>query len=106
MLKLPLSALMLTTACMCGPALAATEPGKSSEAAQAAQARSKPLQRCDQLSGKAELACLHKARERIVDARRKREASGKGEERALTPTDDKAGAAKPAPVAKKDDAKK
>ena len=39
-------------------------------------ARKKPLQRCDQLNDKAELECLKKARERIVEARKKREAAG------------------------------
>lgn len=48
------------------------------EVADADAARKKPLQRCDQLSDKAEIECLQKARERIVDARRKREAGGKG----------------------------
>lgn len=37
--------------------------------------RHKPLQRCDQLAEKAQLECLHKARERVVDARTKRQAS-------------------------------
>lgn len=40
-------------------------------------ARKKPLQRCDQLKDKAELDCLQKARERIVEARQKREQSDK-----------------------------
>jgi hypothetical protein len=35
--------------------------------------RSKPLQRCDELKDKAQLDCLEKARERIVEARKKRE---------------------------------
>ena len=35
--------------------------------------RRKPLQRCDQLNGDAELECLQKARERVVEARNKRE---------------------------------
>ena len=46
-----------------------------SETAKADAARKKPLQRCDQLSDKAELDCLHKARERIVQARNKREST-------------------------------
>ena len=41
---------------------------------EAQQARKKPLQRCDQLKGDAELDCLQKARERVVEARQKREA--------------------------------
>lgn len=48
------------------------------EIAEADAARKTPLQRCDQLSDKAEIECLQKARERILDARRKREAAGKG----------------------------
>jgi hypothetical protein len=35
--------------------------------------RKKPLQRCDQLNGDAELECLQKARERVVETRKKRE---------------------------------
>jgi hypothetical protein len=49
----------------------------ASETAQADVARKKPLQRCDQLNDKAELDCLQKARERIVEARQKREHSDK-----------------------------
>jgi hypothetical protein len=45
------------------------------EVADADAARKKPLQRCDQLSDKAEIACLQKAREGIVAARKKRETS-------------------------------
>ena len=47
------------------------------DAAQADAARKKPLQRCDQLGDKAEIECLRKARERIVEARKQREGSGK-----------------------------
>ena len=47
----------------------------ASEAAQSDAERKKPLQRCDQLKGQAELDCLNKARERIVEARKKREGS-------------------------------
>ena len=46
----------------------------ASEVAQADAQRKKPLQRCDQLSDKAEIECLQKARERIVEARQKRQA--------------------------------
>jgi hypothetical protein len=63
-----------------GPVAAATEPAKAepakSEVAKADQNRKKPLQRCDELAGKAQLECLKKARERIVEARNKREAAG------------------------------
>lgn len=45
----------------------------ASETAKADAARKKPLQRCDQMADQAELDCLHKARERIVEARKKRE---------------------------------
>ena len=54
-------------------ALHGTLQAAESETAKADAARKKPLQRCDQLSDKAELECLHKARERIVQARSKRE---------------------------------
>ena len=45
----------------------------ASETAKADAARKKPLQRCDQMTDQAELDCLQKARERIVEARKKRE---------------------------------
>ena len=51
------------------------EPAKS-EIAKADQNRKKPLQRCDELKDKAQLDCLQKARERVVEARAKREAKG------------------------------
>lgn len=61
------------------------DPGKKeatkNEVAKADAARKKPLQRCDQVSDKAEIECLQKARERVVEARRKREASGKSDDR-------------------------
>jgi hypothetical protein len=66
------------------------------EVAEADANRKKPLQRCDQLSDKAEIECLKKARERIVEARRKREtASTKAVPAAAssTPTADKKDAA-------------
>jgi hypothetical protein len=47
--------------------------GAAGETAKADAARKKPLQRCDQLSDKAEIECLHKARQRVVEARKKRE---------------------------------
>lgn len=106
MLKLSLAALTSLAFFISAPAFAATAEGKSAQAAQAAKARSKPLQRCDQLKDKAELECLHKARERIIEARRKREASGKGDERVLPANDDKAGAAKSAPASKTNNDKK
>ena len=64
--------------CLCVAAHAAT-----GEVAEADAARKKPLQRCDQLKDKAELECLQKARERVVEARKKRESSGKGDESKL-----------------------
>lgn len=83
--------------CISAPALGATDEKAPSNAAQAAKARNKPLQRCDHLSGKAELDCLHKARERIVEARRKREASGEGKERTVPARSEKKAAEKAAP---------
>lgn len=47
----------------------------SAETAKADENRKKPLQRCDELADQAQLACLRKARERIVESRSKREAS-------------------------------
>lgn len=47
----------------------------STEVAKADENRKKPLQRCDQLADKAQMECLQKARERVVEARSKREAS-------------------------------
>lgn len=47
----------------------------STEVAKAHENRKKPLQRCDQLADKAQMECLQKARERVVEARNKREAA-------------------------------
>ena len=60
----------------------AAAPGASTQepranVAEAERNRKKPLQRCDQLSGQAQLECLEQARERIVDARAKRQTSEK-----------------------------
>lgn len=57
----------------------AEQPGTPKiDQAKAEAARNKPLQRCDQLKDKAQVECLDKARERIVEARQKRESkSGK-----------------------------
>jgi pyruvate/2-oxoglutarate dehydrogenase complex dihydrolipoamide acyltransferase (E2) component len=61
---------------------AQAEPAKTQSAkadkAKADENRKKPLQRCDQLADKAQQDCLEKARQRIVEARQKREGSGKG----------------------------
>ena len=54
----------------------------AADAAQADAARKKPLQRCDQLKDRAEIECLQKARERVLESRRQRETSGKGETQA------------------------
>ena len=43
---------------------------------EAQAARNKPLLRCDQLTDKAQIDCLTKARERVLEARRKRESTG------------------------------
>ena len=53
------------------------------EVAKAETERKKPLQRCDQMKGDAELECLKKARENVVEARKKRESSAKTEESKL-----------------------
>jgi len=76
--NISLVALLLSAACTAPAAMAA-----SGEVAKAEAARKKPLQRCDQLKGDAELECLKKARERIVEARKEREASAKGDESKL-----------------------
>ena len=101
MLKATLAALTFTALCTSIPAIALAADKAPSDAAQAAKARSKPLQRCDQLSGKAELDCLEKARERIVEARRKREASGEGKERPMAASSDKSAAKATPPADKK-----
>jgi len=66
-------------------ALIASAAGHAAEGdvAQAEAQRKKPLQRCDQLKGDAELDCLRKAREHVVEARKKRESSAKSEESKL-----------------------
>ena len=48
-------------------------PSTKTETAKADENRKKPLQRCDELKDQAQLDCLKKARERIVEARAKRE---------------------------------
>jgi hypothetical protein len=78
MTTIRLAIAFLTFVCASLTAVAAT-----GEVAEADAARKKPLQRCDQLKGDAELDCLKKARERIVDARKKRESSAKGNESKL-----------------------
>ena len=52
------------------------EPAKAVDKAKAAENRKKPLQRCDELADKAQTDCLQKARQHIVEARKKREAAG------------------------------
>jgi hypothetical protein len=69
-LKIPLAAVALL--CTQLVFAAATD-------SEAQKARKKPLQRCDQLKGNAELECLQKARERVVESRQKRQESSKGE---------------------------
>ena len=54
----------------------------ATDVAHADAQRKKPLQRCDQLSDQAEIECLHKARERIVEARQKRQTAAKAEKTA------------------------
>ena len=66
-------AVLITLVCgVSGHALGAAADKKEAE-----KAREKPLQRCDELADKAQFDCLQKARERIVEARQKREASAK-----------------------------
>lgn len=68
-----ISALLIAALDLGSVAFAATDH------ASAEANRKKPLQRCDQLKGDAEVDCLNTARERIVEARKKREAeAGKG----------------------------
>ena len=68
------------------------------ETANAEANRKKPLQRCDQLNDKAEIDCLQKARERIVQARQKRETSGKGSAKSDAPAKTDASAKTDAPA--------
>ena len=76
-------------------ALLAGTPGiacaAASESAQSDAQRRKPLQRCDQLKGQAELDCLNTARKRIVEARKKRESAAddksKAESASATPAE-------------------
>jgi hypothetical protein len=75
-------------AVLLGLAIALCAPTASITAADTENAqknRRKPLQRCDELKGDAELECLKKARERVVEARKKREekaGAGEREEKA------------------------
>jgi hypothetical protein len=66
-----------------GEVAKADADAKKGEVAKADAQRKKPLQRCDQLKGDAELDCLKKARERVVEARKKRESTAKGDESKL-----------------------
>jgi hypothetical protein len=50
-----------------------TAPAAAADAKEAKVEREKPLQRCDQLADKAQLDCLARARERVLEARKKRE---------------------------------
>jgi hypothetical protein len=56
-------AVLCTSPCAAAPTNAATPEAN----------RRKPLQRCDQLKGQSEVECLNKARERVIEARKKRE---------------------------------
>ena len=47
--------------------------GAAADKKEAEKAREKPLQRCDELADKAQMECLQKARERVLEARKKRE---------------------------------
>ena len=47
--------------------------GAAADTKEAEKAREKPLQRCDELADKAQMECLQKARERVLEARKKRE---------------------------------
>ena len=71
--------LLAALALLGSAALHAADP----DVAQADAQRKKPLQRCDQLKGDAELDCLKKAREHNAEARKKRESSAKTEESKL-----------------------
>ena len=57
-------------------ALQGTALAAAADAKEAQTARKKPLQRCDELADKAQIECLAKARERILEARKKRETAG------------------------------
>ena len=58
-------------ALLCG--ISSQALGAAADKKEAEKAREKPLQRCDELADKAQLECLQKARERVLDARKKRE---------------------------------
>ena len=85
---------------LCAPtaSISAEDTGKAQKKASVAaedteraqKNRRKPLQRCDELKGDAELECLKKARERVVEARMKREEkarAGEGDEKARAGAD-------------------
>ena len=58
--------------------------GARADKKEAQAAREKPLLRCDHLADKAQMDCLAKARERILEARKKREAKGDPSKPAVT----------------------
>lgn len=61
--------LLVALAVLCTSPCAAAATSTASPEAN----RRKPLQRCDQLKGQPEIECLNKARERVIEARQKRE---------------------------------
>lgn len=67
--------IIIAAAWMCTLGMPTVAVAATTENAKADANRRTPLQRCDQLAEKAQLECLQKARERVVEARSKREAS-------------------------------
>jgi hypothetical protein len=67
--------IIIAAAWMCTLGIPHVAVAATNETAKADANRRTPLQRCDQLSEKAQIECLQKARERVVEARNKREAS-------------------------------
>ena len=57
-------------------ALSTNAFGAAADKQEAQKAREKPLQRCDELADKAQMECLKKARERVLESRKKRESAG------------------------------
>ena len=55
---------------------AAADKNAAADKKEAQVARDKPLLRCDHLTDKAQIDCLTKARERVLEARQKRESKG------------------------------
>ena len=71
--------IVAATVGLCALGIQSAAVAATNDSVKADANRRQPLQRCDQLAEKAQLDCLQKARERVVEARSKREAAAEKE---------------------------